>query len=115
MTRNAETTPVIVGVGEVADRPDDPRDAREPAALMAEALTRADADAGGEFLDRLDSLDIVNEVSWPYRDPVGVVCERLGVRPKRAVYGIVGGQTPIRYLHEALADDAHGVAIGPRH
>ena len=42
--------PVIVGIGEVADRPDAPGRGpigSEPAAMMAEALRRADHDAGG--------------------------------------------------------------------
>jgi acetyl-CoA C-acetyltransferase len=97
----AERVPVIAGVGEVTDRPADPMDGREPIALMAEALRRAEADAGGGLLAALDSLDIVNEISWPYRDPVGRLCAALGVRPARAVYGVVGGQTPVRYLHDA--------------
>ena len=37
--------PVIVGVGEVKDRPADPADGLEPMALMAEALRRAEQEA----------------------------------------------------------------------
>ena len=87
--------PVIVGVGEVTDRPADPLDGKEPVALMAEALRLAEADAGsaGRLLAALDSLDIVNEISWPYRDPVGRLGAALGIAPARAAYGVVGGQT----------------------
>ncbi len=96
----ADRVPVIVGVGEVTDRPADPLEGKEPVALMAEALRLAEADAGGaRLLAALDSLDVVNEISWPYRDPVGRLC---------AVYGVVGGQTPVRYLHEAALRIARG-------
>jgi acetyl-CoA C-acetyltransferase len=99
---------VIVGVGEITDRPEDPAQGKEPAALMTEALHLADADAGGGLLSALDSLDIVNEISWPYRDPVGQVGARLGRRPARAEYGVVGGQTPIQFLHDAALRIARG-------
>jgi acetyl-CoA C-acetyltransferase len=81
----ADRTPVIVGVGEVTDRPADPLEGKEPVALMAEALRLAEADAGGAgLLAALDSLDVVNEISWPYRDPVGRLCAALGIGPARA-------------------------------
>ena len=61
--------PVIVGIGEITDRPGDPRDGLEPLALMASALERADTDGGGGLLRAVDSLDVVNLVSWRYADP----------------------------------------------
>ncbi|TNC11618.1 acetyl-CoA acetyltransferase [Methylobacterium terricola] len=105
--------PVIVGIGEVADRPDAPGRGPlgpEPAALMAEALRRADADAGGRFLGRLASLDVVNAVSWPYADLPGRVADLIGHRPTRLAYGPVGGETPVRFLHEAAQRIARGEA-----
>ncbi|PWR23624.1 acetyl-CoA acetyltransferase [Zavarzinia compransoris] len=98
---DADTIPVIVGIGEIADRPADPARGLEPLALMAEALRRAEADAGADLLARIDSLDIVNQVSWPYAAPAQQLSDRIGARPARAVYGPVGGESPIRYLHEA--------------
>ncbi len=61
----AERIPVIVGIGEIKDRPADPAQGLEPIALMHEALKRAEADAGAGLLARLDALDVVNSVSWP--------------------------------------------------
>ncbi|WP_048862034.1 acetyl-CoA acetyltransferase, partial [Acidisphaera rubrifaciens] len=101
MPHDPATIPVIVGVGELADRAPDPAEVREPAALMYAALLRAEADAGGALLGRLDRLSIINEISWPYADPVGVLCDRLGHRPAHAVYGRVGGETPVAAIHEA--------------
>ena len=54
----AERIPVIVGVGEVTDRPADPLQGKEAIALMAEALRLAEADAGTKLLAALDSLDV---------------------------------------------------------
>ncbi|MCF4123932.1 acetyl-CoA acetyltransferase [Methylobacterium sp. SyP6R] len=105
--------PVIVGIGEVTDRPDTPGRGPigpEPAALMAEALARADADAGGGWLSRIGSLDVVNAVSWPYADLPARVAALIGHRPARLAYGPVGGETPVRFLHEAARRIARGEA-----
>ena len=102
MTRPSEDRiPVIVGVGEIADRPTRPEQGLEPLALMQRALERAEQDAGARLIGAIDSIDLVNLTSWRYEDPARQLCARLGVAPKRAVYGPVGGETPIRYLHEA--------------
>lgn len=101
MSDAADYIPVIIGIGEIADRPADPAEGLEPLALMAEALSRAAADAGAALLPAIDSLDIVNQVSWPYADPAGQLAGRIGASPARAVYGPVGGESPIRYIHEA--------------
>jgi len=107
---NAERIPVIVGVGEALDRPGDLSKALEPLALMEAALREADADAGGGFLARIGSLDVVNQLSWRYADAAGQLCARLGIAPARAVYGPVGGESPVRYLHEAAVRIARGEA-----
>lgn len=100
--------PVIVGIGEVKDRPTDPAEGLEPMALMAEAIRRAEADAGVKLLDRLDSIDVINSVSWPYADLVAVLCATLSVAPRHRNYGPVGGETPIRFIHEAASRIARG-------
>ncbi|WP_029915772.1 acetyl-CoA acetyltransferase [Caulobacter sp. UNC358MFTsu5.1] len=107
---NAERIPVIVGVGEALDRPGDLSKALEPLALMEAALREADADAGGGFLARIGSLDVINQLSWRYADAAGQLCARLGIAPARAVYGPVGGESPVRYLHEAAVRIARGEA-----
>jgi acetyl-CoA C-acetyltransferase len=101
-------TPVIIGVGEVVDRPADPRLGKEPLVLMAEALRLADEDAGGNVLRRLDSLDVINSITWGYSDLPAQLCQLLSIRPKRANYGIIGGDTPIRYIHDAAIRIASG-------
>jgi acetyl-CoA C-acetyltransferase len=100
--------PVIVGVGEITDRPADLKSGLEPLALLEEALKRAEADSGGKLLGDIQSLDIVNFLSWRYRDPEKLLSARLGISPAHAYYGPVGGESPIRYLHEAAQRIARG-------
>src|SRR6202045_4128720 len=100
--------PVIVGVREIVDRPADLKSGLEPLALLEHALKRAEADSGGKLLGEIQSLDIVNFLSWRYRDPEIQLAQRLGIQPKHAYYGPVGGESPIRYLHEAAQRIARG-------
>src|SRR5258708_1249219 len=100
--------PVIVGVGEIVDRRKEISKGIEPLALLEQALKRAEADSGGKLLGEIDSLDIVNFLSWRYRDPEVQLSDRLGIKPKHAYYGPVGGESPIRYLHEAAQRIARG-------
>ena len=101
MSLPADRTPVIIGVGDVLDRPADPAAALEPLALMEAAVRAADADAGGGFLDRIDSLDVINLISWRYDRVAARLAKRLGIVPPRAVYAVVGGETPTTKIHEA--------------
>lgn len=96
-----ERSPVIVGVGDVIDKVKDPSQARHPLQLLDAVLRAADADAGGGWLERVDSIDIVNLMSWSYDDLPGQLCEAIG-RPRgiRAVHGPVGGEAPLRHLQE---------------
>ncbi len=111
---DAAHTPVIVGVGEVKDQPQDRATGQEPAALIETALRRAQldagADAGANLLARLDSLDVVNVISWPYDDLPGLLAERLGAGPGWRRHGEIGGHTPVQFLHEAASRIARGEA-----
>jgi len=100
--------PVIVGVGEVIDRPKEITAGLEPLALLEEALRRAEADSGAKLLGEIQSLDVVNFLSWRYRDPEKLLAARIGATPAHLYYGPVGGESPIRYLHEAAQRIARG-------
>ena len=100
--------PVIVGVGEIVDRPKEIAAGLEPLALLEAALQRAEADSGGRLLHQIQSLDIVNFLSWRYRDPEQQLAARLGIEPAHCYYGPVGGESPIRYIHEAAQRIARG-------
>src|SRR5256884_1323190 len=100
--------PVIVGVGEIVDRPKEISKGPEPLVLLEQALQRAEADSGSKLLGEIQSLDIVNFLSWRYRDPEQLLADRLGIKPAHLYYGPVGGESPIRYLHEAAQRIARG-------
>ncbi len=100
--------PVIVGVGEIVDRPKEITEGLEPLDLLEQALRRAEADAGAKLLGEVQSLDVVNFLSWRYRDPEQLLAQRLGIAPSHSYYGPVGGESPIRYIHEAAKRIARG-------
>ena len=100
--------PVIVGIGEIVDRPRTSRMASSRLRCWNRRSQRAEADSGGKFLGEIGSLDIVNFLSWRYQDPARQLSERLGIKPQHAYYGPVGGESPIRYLHEAAQRIARG-------
>src|ERR1700710_2799481 len=100
--------PAIVGVGEIADHPAELTAGLEPLALLEAAVKRAAEDAATPLLGEIDSLDVVNFLSWRYRDPEQQLAARLGIKPSHCYYGPVGGERPIRYLHEAAQRIARG-------
>ncbi len=105
---SADRIPVIVGIGEIADRPSDVSAGLEPMAMLEQAVRRAEADAGAKLIGDIGSLDVVNFLSWRYRDPEQLLAQRLGIKPAHCYYGPVGGESPIRYLHEAALRIARG-------
>ena len=100
---DAERIPVIVGVGQVNDRPERPEDGLDPVALMAEALRRADADGGGGWLADCNSLAVVSQLAWPQLNPVdGKLAEMLGIDPAhREQTAKPNGDSPILLLNRA--------------
>lgn len=71
-------TPVLVGVGAVQQREEDPARAAEPLALMARALERAAEDAGSPaLLGRADWLGVPRGF-WDYPDPGRWLAARFG-------------------------------------
>lgn len=108
MTPVDDLTPIIVGVGEITHRSKEAEDGLEPIELMARAMRAAEADAGASLLASLDSLDVVCEYSWPYTDAPRLLGERLGHLPARRNYGDTGGESPVRFIHEAALRIARG-------
>jgi acetyl-CoA C-acetyltransferase len=100
--------PVIVGVGEFADHPEQTDDALEPLALWQKALEAASTDSQVKLLEELDSIELVGSVTWRYRNPVALLCERMGIAPTRKVNASMGGETPTRLVHEAAISISRG-------
>jgi acetyl-CoA C-acetyltransferase len=96
---DSERTPVIVGAGQINDRTGQ-LDSFE---LMRAALAAADEDAGGGWLRQLDSLAVVDQLSFP---ELTEIPERLaasfGANPRlcsKTKYP--SGESPVRLLNEA--------------
>jgi acetyl-CoA C-acetyltransferase len=87
---------VLVGIGQVSERAAEVVDAREPAELIADAARRADADAGGtrSVLGAVDTVAVVQIVSWRYPDPGRTVAARLGIEPAQSIATQIGGNSP---------------------
>ena len=86
----SEATPVLVGAASVMQREDDPRAAREPIALMGDALERAAEDAGSPaLLARADSVRTPRGF-WDYADPGRLLAERFGARAARTSVAEIG-------------------------
>lgn len=104
--------PVIVGVGQINDRTLDPFAALNPIALMAEAMRIADIDGGGGWLTSLDSLAVVDQISFRTLNPVvDALAARLGIAPAhRFQTAMPMGDSPIRLLNEAANRISSGEA-----
>lgn len=114
---DAERMLVLVGVGQVNDRPADPLEGLSSVELMTEALRRADADAGGGWLARADRLAAVRQISMPtLHSAAPRVADALGLGGlATSDTASASGDSPIRLLDEAAnaiaAGDARIVAI----
>ncbi len=85
-----ERTPVLVGAAAVSQREDDPARAREPLALMGDALERAGKDAGSlALLARADAVRVPRGF-WDYADPGRALAERFGAARARTTLAEVG-------------------------
>src|SRR5690349_20191571 len=104
----ARRIPVIVGVGQLNDRPADDAAALDTLALMTAALHRADHDAGGGWLRQLQSFGIVEQMSWPTAPCPGpnkitpYLLAALGIAPAHvALTSEPSGDSPLRLLNDA--------------
>jgi acetyl-CoA C-acetyltransferase len=114
-------TPVVVGVGQAAERIDDPNyHGMSPVELAAAAARAAVADCGVE--DAAAAIDTVAgvrqfEISGVINSPLGrsnnyprSVANRIGAAPARAILEIVGGQGPQHLISELAAEIVAGRA-----
>ncbi|MFN8037008.1 MAG: acetyl-CoA acetyltransferase [Acidimicrobiia bacterium] len=103
-------TPVIVGIGQVAQRFADPTAAAEPIRLLEDAARAADTDANARrsLLDALDTVAVVEMLSWRYPDPGAFLARNLGIEPRSTVTSTVGGNSPQLLVNEMAADIARG-------
>lgn len=95
--------PVIIGAGQLTNHAGSLAGARSPLDLMAECARLAAADAGVPgALARVDSVQVVNIISWAPPDPAGELAAAVGAREGgERIYTVVGGDTPQRLVNEA--------------
>lgn len=109
---NPETTPVIIGVGQINDRPEDPDLGLDSPGLMIAALKAAEADAGVNLLKEIDQLAIIDQISFRHLGNLcAQVADGIGAKPARNEQSPAPhGDTPIRFLNEAANAIASGEA-----
>jgi acetyl-CoA C-acetyltransferase len=110
-------TPVVVGVGQTEQHVDDPAEALEPIDLLSGAVRVALDDAGAARTLAVDTIGIVQIISWPYADPGALLGRQLGLDDVRATaVTTVGGNSPQLLLttlaHDIARGDADVVVVG---
>ncbi|MGQ9573169.1 MAG: acetyl-CoA acetyltransferase [Dehalococcoidia bacterium] len=84
--------PIIVGVSQYTNRSPDPADVLEPLDMMIKVAKGAEEDAGCRgLLGWLDSVGVVNIISWSYADAPGLLAEAVGAQPTDKVYTTASG------------------------
>jgi acetyl-CoA C-acetyltransferase len=116
-------TPVLVGVGQVTNRPGPDRAdltrRPEPVELMVRAIRAAaddttGADRGGtgpvgrHLLERTGSLRILKPLSWEYVDPGRLVAEEMGLTPRQTLLSTTGGNNVQRMVNRTALDIGRG-------
>lgn len=96
--QNLDSLPVIIGIGEITDRPEKGQTGLEPLRLIERAAQLADQDAGGGWLSKVDQLYVVPQLTWPYPDLAGLVQQTLVPSAKAHPADEVSGDSPVRYL-----------------
>ncbi len=99
MNADPARIPVIIGVGQFNDRANE----HDALGLMVAALKKADADAGGGWINALDSIAVVNQISFPkLGDCAAHLAQHFGIAPKfveQTPYPT--GESPVQLLNEA--------------
>jgi acetyl-CoA C-acetyltransferase len=84
-------TPILVGVAQVEQHEDDPARAREPLALMREAVDAAAADCGNASIASQASSVRVIRGMWGYTNPARAVAEHIGAPGAETAITSLGG------------------------
>jgi acetyl-CoA C-acetyltransferase len=92
-------TPVLIGYGQVNQRDENP--GVEPVDLMVAASREA---ADPRVLEAVDSVRVVNVLSWRYRDPGLLVAQRIRAWDAVTRYTGVGGNVPQSLVNQACLD-----------
>lgn len=100
MDRIDPKTPVLVGIGVVQQKEQDPALAREAVGLMVDAARTAGADSGAPALLGHVERVLVPRGLWSYADPARAIARAVGAPAARTVIGEIG------VLQQTLFGDA---------
>ena len=99
---DANRIPVLIGIGEVCDRPVVDVDGLDAIGLMRAALEAAEADVGATILDRLDWLGVEDEISFPTPAPQDDLARRLPKAPRLTAKTFeASGDGPLQLIADA--------------
>ncbi len=122
--RAEDSTPVIIGAGQVSEKNLPALLAQPPMGLAAEAarVALADTGAGPSLAQLIDTIAVVRLFSdssnrprlqhgfGRAENPPRALARRIGADPHTAIYGHVGGNTPQALLNEMAERIAHNAA-----
>lgn len=111
-----DTTPVVVGVGQLVQHDVDLPEALEPLAMLEQVSRLAAADAGGgeRLLRDLDAIALVNFSGGGMSNMNRLLGERLGAKAKKEYVGEIGGQigvTLANFLAEGITQGEVRLAL----
>jgi acetyl-CoA C-acetyltransferase len=105
-----DRTPILIGAGQITQRDVQPEAVLEPVALMREAAQVAAADARltAGTLARLDTVAVVNLLSWSYANAPRLLAGMLNAAPRDEIYTTIGGNSPQSLVNATAARIARG-------
>ena len=102
------TFPVLIGTGQVLNRIQDLSEAKEPLAMMLDAIDLAVKDTQVEgFLDKVDSVRVVRGM-WPYENPAKFIAEKIGAPNAESVGTLIGGNHNQAVINETACQILNG-------
>jgi acetyl-CoA C-acetyltransferase len=107
-------SPVLVGLHQLEQRVDDPRDGDEPLEMMINATRAAAEDAGSPAL--LEQADVVCVIRgrWSYENPAALVATRIGASKAQTAGTPFGGnmvQSAVNRFAKEIAAGQRDIAV----
>ncbi len=101
-------TPILVGVGQLSQRPEDPLDGAEPLDMMLQAARLAGEDAKCPALLERAEVVRVSRGRWRYLDPARSIAESLGATGAKSGLGVFGGNVVQTLVNTTAREIAAG-------
>ncbi|MBK7948449.1 MAG: hypothetical protein IPK00_06820 [Deltaproteobacteria bacterium] len=110
MSSPLDRRPVIVGLAQITQKPEDPRLAKSPIELMEQAIRDAAQDAGApKLVGALDGVYVPKGL-WRHADPGRLLATRLGSPAAKSMLGALSGHIVQVLIDRACQAIAEGRA-----